>query len=146
MIGTFDQDLWRSRLHSANLRVTFARLEVLRAMAGASAPMSAGELLVELVDVRIDRVTLYRTLGTLCRAGLAMRTDPGDRVWRFALAPDEHTRHGHVVCDSCGSMTCVDEAMLSAVGSGQTGGRARFRLNPRGAMLHGTCETCLGAE
>lgn len=144
--SAFDQELWRSRLRGADLRVTLARLAVVRALAEASAPISAGELLSDLGGARVDRVTLYRTLGALCRAGLAMRTDPGDRVWRFALAPDEHTRHGHVVCDSCGSMTCMDEAILSAVPAGRTGRRARFRLNPQGVMLHGTCETCLGAE
>jgi len=104
--------------------------------------MSAQDVLEAVGERSFDRVTVYRSLNACAEAGLLVRTDPGDRVWRFSLAGDPHDSHPHLVCDECGSVSCVDDAVVQASLVGESSRRRRFRLAPRGVYLHGVCEAC----
>lgn len=139
----FDQDHWKERLRSAGLRVTGARLDVLRTLHDSPLPATAQEILDSVEKLgHTDRVTVYRTLNSLVEAGIAHRVDPGDRTWRFGLLVDEHARHAHSVCDECGTIRCLEEAMVTVSMKGKPGA-SRFRVKQQDVYLHGTCETCL---
>lgn len=96
-------------LRAAGLRVTPVRLAVLRLLCQSSGALSADQVVEELDRVRsakgrgrgADRVTVYRTLNSLVEAGIAHKVDPGDRVFRFALAGD-HARHVPGPGEPCG--------------------------------------------
>ena len=100
-----------------------------------------------------DRVTVYRTLNALVEAGIAHRVDPGDRIFRFGLAGDhaaharpaaaKHPDHPHFVCNSCGTVECLEDSEV--VIRPRRGGEAppaRRRVTQKDVMLHGTCEDC----
>lgn len=62
----------------------------------------------------IDRVTVYRVLEWLVKAGIAHRIAGDDRVWRFvindptaAIAP--HHQHAHFTCTTCLQTFCLDD-------------------------------------
>ncbi|TVQ63356.1 MAG: transcriptional repressor, partial [Phycisphaerales bacterium] len=91
--ATRNDDHLQQRLRHAGLRATGARTAVLRALAGAGGPASAHDLAQRIGPRAADRVTVYRALNAFVEHGLAHRMDPGDRVWRFALA--EAPAHAH---------------------------------------------------
>lgn len=168
----------RGLLKGAQLRVTKVRVDVLRVLEGSEHALNAQQVFDAAEGVRgsskrggLDRVTVYRTLNTLVESGLAHRVDPGDRVFRFRrtdhsncthgeheIPPDyEHQPHPHFVCDSCGTVECLEAARVE-VRSVEPRARARMRGSERkgtaggsppgrrvvnqDVVLHGTCAGC----
>ncbi|MDX2116318.1 MAG: Fur family transcriptional regulator [Planctomycetota bacterium] len=145
-IPPFDPDFWRSRLREAGLRVTGARVDILRILHGAPLPLTAGEAFAAIEALGpADRVTVYRTLNSLVESGIAHRVDPGDRVWRYGLVAGEHHHHAHFVCDACGELRCLSDAMITVSMKGREK-PDRFKITQQDVYLHGTCETCLDDE
>jgi Fur family ferric uptake transcriptional regulator len=134
----------RERLRGAGLRVTGARIGVLRVLIAARAPMSHSEVYEHLSDQSVDRVTVYRNLVDLAEANLVRRTDVGDHVWRFewseSVGSDTHG-HPHFVCSDCGAVACLP---LSAVALRAVRGTPRS-LKQRHVQVHvrGLCDACV---
>jgi len=74
----------REQLRDAGLRITAARMAVMDALLSAAGPMSHAEIVEQLAGSAGDPATVFRNLTTLTEAELAVRTDLGDHVWRFA--------------------------------------------------------------
>ncbi len=141
--GAFDEAAWRGRLRAAGLRVTSTRLDVLRALHEAQGPLAAHEALGALPRGAADRVTVYRTLNSFVKAGLAHRVDPGDRVWRFVLAEQGHADHPHLVCDACGAVECLDNASIRVAYDTAKGEAEReVTITQSDVYLHGACGHC----
>jgi Fur family transcriptional regulator, ferric uptake regulator len=125
-------------LSSRHLRVTGHRLAVLRELSQLKSPVSHPELTERLAPLGLDRATVYRNLLSLTDAGLIIKTQLGDNVWRFEVPKGhvrEHSGHPHFVCIDCGDIACLP------VGS--------VTLNPKGVrervaevQLRGQCQTC----
>lgn len=101
---------YQERLRAAGLRSTAPRVAVLRELEAAKAPMSHADLVEALGGEGYDRVTLYRNLTDLTEAGLVMRADLGDHVWRFELKREEKSHkgsHPHFTCTDCGTVACL---------------------------------------
>lgn len=141
----FDAEQWSARLRAAGLRVTSTRLDILRILAQAPAPMNAQDVFTTLGVRTADRVTVYRTLNSFVRAGLVHRIDPGDRVWRFGLTDTGHADHAHFVCDTCGAVECLENAAIRVSVEGDTRQRAA-RITQRDVYLHGECDSCAEPE
>jgi len=153
-----NQTGFRQALRGANLRVTSVRLSILNVLSQARRALDAQRVYeaVEASSKRSapDRVTVYRTLNSLVDAGLAHKVDPGDRVFRFSLT--DHARctehkhvheHPHFVCDSCGTVECLDEEQVvvkrrSANPKGSARSTPKRKLRQDGVVLHGTCGDC----
>jgi Fur family transcriptional regulator, ferric uptake regulator len=150
----------REVLRAAKLRITGMRLALLEQLAAARQPATAQQIFDDLCTgakrdkaTRPDRVTVYRTLNTLVEAGLAHKVDPGDRVFRFSLT--DHARcegekhdheHPHFVCDSCGTVECLEGAEVvvkSSPARAEAEHPARRKVKQDRVVLHGTCETCV---
>ncbi len=131
----------REKLRTAGLRVTQARLAVLRALTGAGTPSSHPELYASLQDDGWDRATLYRNLTDLTEAGLLRRVDLGDHVSRFELlsAPvgaGHDAEHPHFLCTTCGDVTCLPDLAVSG------NLPAHVRAANLSIQLRGQCERC----
>ncbi len=98
-------------LHSVGLRSTQARQVVLQFLLSTGQPLSHQELEKQPALEHIDRVTIYRTLESLHKAGLVRRIRGLDGVWRFCAVPQKSVgcpgNHPHFLCVSCGRMTCL---------------------------------------
>lgn len=137
-------------LRGAGLRVTEVRLGVVRALAKSQAAgrtLLAADVAAALPSA--DRVTVYRTLNTLVEAGIAHRVDPGDRIFRFGLTDHAHCsaehhdhEHPHLVCESCGVVQCLDDAVVTITPRG--GGHAATwrHIRQQHVTLRGMCERC----
>jgi Fur family ferric uptake transcriptional regulator len=73
----------RALFRAARLRCTTARLEIVGQLRHASRSLSHAEIASALTPLRIDRTTVYRNLVELSAAGLLLRLDFGDHIWRF---------------------------------------------------------------
>ena len=103
-------------LRGAGLRSTAARMSVLQRLRKAKSPLSHAELADELMPLGFDKATIFRNLGDLTDAGLVLRTELGDHVWRFEVRDPSHAddgKHPHFVCVECGSVTCLGSLNLT---------------------------------
>ena len=103
-------------LHAAGLRRTRARRIVLEMLNRVDRPLSHQEIAAEPEVGALDRVTLYRTLTTLQRAGLLHRIQGVDGVWRFRGHRTQSGacggNHIHFLCLECNQMSCLPEQPL----------------------------------
>lgn len=129
-------------LRRAGLRITPARLAVLAALRGRTAPASHADLASVLGSAVPDRATVYRNLVELVKAGLARRRDLGDHVWRFeaAGARPGGKEHPHFLCTGCGSLTCLDTLRVSL----RRGARVPRALKEDAVeiLVKGVCDGC----
>jgi Fur family ferric uptake transcriptional regulator len=135
-------DELRARIRAVGLRVTTARVAVLRMLSGRGAPPSHPEVFAELQSGGWDRATLYRNLVDLTDAGLLRRVDLGDHVWRYELAEEHHaegTEHPHFLCTSCGDVACLDAVEVKLPTAGVPGAVRTGRVQ---IQLRGLCDRC----
>lgn len=113
------RDRLRRLLREAGLRVTGARLAVLHAVAAARLPLTHAEVSASLNAVTVDHSTIYRVLQDLLAAGLLIRSNLGDRVWRFSLQLGHGAPSGcgqaHFICAHCGSVARLPASTFSTI-------------------------------
>jgi Fur family transcriptional regulator, ferric uptake regulator len=132
-----DEDL-RQLLVSQGMRVTEQRMTILRELAKLRLPTSHPELTERLSGSDLDRATIYRNLLSLTKAGLLIRTQLGDNVWRFELPHNNATQHGahpHFVCNDCGDIACLPESAVTLRGEA-------MRTRVAEVQLRGQCVDC----
>lgn len=132
----------RADLRRAGLRVTPARLAVLAALRGRTAPASHADLASALGGAVPDRATVYRNLVELVKAGLARRRDLGDHVWRFeaAGARPGGREHPHFLCTACGSLECLDTLRVSLRRSARV--PRALKEDAVEILVKGLCDDC----
>lgn len=131
----------RALVSGAGLRMTGARMAVMRWLREAKKPATHADVAEDLVPLGFDKATVYRNLTDLAEAGLVSRTELGDHVWRFEIRDPAHEGgelHPHFVCVDCGSVSCVhDDKILKDT---------RKALNKVGQvmeiLLRGHCSAC----
>ncbi|KIG17516.1 Zinc uptake regulation protein ZUR [Enhygromyxa salina] len=105
--------------------------------------MSHSEI-VELLDGSAgDPATVFRNLTALTEAALAVRSDLGDRVWRFAAKGSSASaghEHPHFLCSECGTVECMPSLELRTR-SGQRVPRSVRNLDAE-VQIKGLCDDC----
>jgi Fur family transcriptional regulator, ferric uptake regulator len=131
----------QSLLRSVGLRSTTARIAVLQRLRSAKSPLSHAELADELTPLGLDKATVFRNLTDLTDAGLVVRTELGDHVWRFEVHDHKHGqqgKHPHFVCITCGSVTCLGGVKLPP----QLTARGKSVGSITEVLLRGYCKSC----
>jgi Fur family ferric uptake transcriptional regulator len=134
-----------SLLQTQSVRFTRARRLVVRALAEAAGPQSAGDLHATLRR-HLPLSSLYRTLTVLEEARVLAKEHDGGGVGRYELAEWLAGHHHHLVCVSCGEVRDVNvdpqaeraitrlvEAIADSTGYRATGHRID---------IEGTCAAC----
>ena len=130
----------RAMIRGAGLRITPSRLAVLALLRESDAPLSHGEVVKRISSEQWDPATLYRNLTDFVEAKLARRTELGDHVWRFELAPDDHpTDHPHFVCTKCGAIECLADSQLLFT---QVKSPRAIRRREIEVQVRGRCDVC----
>jgi Fur family ferric uptake transcriptional regulator len=136
----------REQLREAGLRVTAARILVMETLQAAAGPMSHAEVVEALAGSAGDPATVFRNLTALTEASLAVRSDLGDRVWRFAAkqsSAGEGHEHPHFLCSECGTVECMPAVELRAR-PGQRLPRSVRNLDAE-VQIKGRCDDCAEA-
>ncbi len=134
---------FQDRIRAAGLRSTAPRVAVLRELESATAPLSHADLVDALGHEGYDRVTIYRNLTDLTEAGLVVRADLGDHVWRFELrrAGKAHQgTHPHFTCTDCGTVSCLPEESVRITSA--KGAPKAIAARAVEVHLRGLCDRC----
>ena len=86
----------------------------------------------------ISRTTVYRSLETLVRLGLATRVGHPGAALRYDPRTD---RHHHLVCDRCGATADVESSDLDGLELPDLT-PAGFRARDFSVQISGLCVTC----
>ncbi|MFT4626376.1 MAG: Fur family ferric uptake transcriptional regulator [Myxococcota bacterium] len=137
-------DTLRAAIHDAGMRVTRARITVLRLLSHTDGPVSHADVTEALAGDGWDRATLYRNLMALTEAGLLRRVDMGDHVWRFervTVRGDAHADdHPHFLCTACGDVACLPAVDLRMGGVDLPRALAAGQVS---IQLRGLCDECI---
>lgn len=134
-----------NRLREHDVRFTKGRRAVVDALAGASGPMSAAELDVEL-GAEVPLSSIYRTLSVLEDAGVVAHHLGAKGLTRFELAEWLTGHHHHLVCIDCGSVADIDipsskeESVRSLVS--EIAALASFSATDHALEIEGRCARC----
>lgn len=131
-------------LNNAGLRVTKQRITVLKLLLSKKEPMSHGEI-SQLLSVPMDRVTLYRTLGSLHKHSIVHSVKGLDGIERFCIHSTDTTGcpgdHLHFLCLECGKMFCLTEQKMQRVTVPDG-----FKVYGKQFVVYGSCPSCLNKE
>lgn len=133
----------RGRIRAAGLRFTAARLAVMRELLAAHSPLTHAQVAVRLARRGFDRATIYRNLIELADAGLLLRVELGDHVWRFEARRDEAdgpSEHPHFVCVDCGEVSCLSSVNVRITPA--PGGADTVIAKVTEVLLKGHCGRC----
>lgn len=137
-VDAIDRTLQAIRDHGG--RVTDQRKAILRVLFDESDHVTAEELVARvnraLPDVHVT--TVYRFLDTLEQMGLVAHVHLGHGPAAFHLTTH---RHAHVVCEGCGAIDVVGDAMFDRW-SQELEHAAGFRLVDQHFALAGRCRRC----
>lgn len=134
---------YQEKIRGVGLRSTAPRVAVLKELEAATAPLSHADLVDAMGNQGYDRVTIYRNLTDLTEAGLVVRADLGDHVWRFELrrAGKEHSgHHPHFTCTDCGTVSCLPEASVRITSA--KGAPRAIAARAVEVHLRGLCDRC----
>lgn len=120
----------KHQLHERGLRCTEPRRCVVEAL--YRGPKSHAQLLSE---TGLDRVTLYRNLQSLQRAGLVYRVPAEGSEVLYALCQAKHTAHVHFFCDNCNQAYCLEPEVVRVSGP--------WTQKLTRILLMGVCPKCL---
>ena len=100
------------RLCQIVYRLTPQRMMIVAAIESSGHHISAEEIYNQIKAryPHLNISTIYRTLDLLKRVALVTETDLGERRVRYHSAERGH--HHHIVCQRCGQITDLDEALL----------------------------------
>ena len=121
-------------------RVTSSRRLLLGALFAGHGHRSAEELAAEVQAQAPDvhRSTIYRNLEELERLGVVVHSHLGHGPATYHLAS---AAHGHFVCEECGRMVEVPEALFSGLARAAAADYG-FTLDPHHFAVLGRCADC----
>lgn len=131
-------------IQRCGLKVTDARIHVLRVLMHSPVALSHGDIEKHIGPGNPDKVTLYRTLNTFVKSGLAHRVATEDRRWLYAHHKQDpgsvESDHAHFICDDCEQIYCLpihpEEPITTDL---EDGG---FVVRTHEYRLHGLCPLC----
>ncbi len=128
-------------LREKGLSRTVSRIAVLEALIRAAAPVAVNDLVSE--GLKMDRVTIYRTLNTLRKKKLVREIPTTSGTNYYEIACRHNPFHPHFYCTSCRSMTCLPPLSMESVNRWITVPEA-FSFKNLVISLTGLCERCNG--
>lgn len=131
-------DLFRSR----GGRVTAARRAIIASLLESEGHVTADELTaaVQAAHPDVHTSTIYRCLASLEELGVVDHVHLGHGRAVYHLADESHQ---HLVCESCGVVVEVPDAVFAALAR-RLRSQFGFELKPRHFAVSGRCAACAG--
>lgn len=129
-------------IKSNGLKVTQPRLRVLATISSKSTAITQPEL-EKVFGNEIDRVTLYRILGSFEEKGILHKVFDLNGTATYAIcstkctAHHHHDQHVHFICSVCNSVYCLDEISVPKINI-----PSNFSLHSIAINAVGLCENC----
>lgn len=141
-MGAMDRSRAMAReLARQGLRLTPQRLMILAEIEASESHISAEEIHRRIAEryPNVNISTVYRTLELLHRLGLVTETDLGEGRVRYH--PADKGRHHHLVCEGCGAIIDLDDALLDPLKE-ELRRRYGFAAELKHLAILGRCEKC----
>jgi Fur family ferric uptake transcriptional regulator len=128
-------------LKDAGQKVTPQRMLILSTVRHAGDHLTASRILddVHRSYPYVDPSTVYRTLAAARELGLVTETDMGTGDNQFEWIGKD--RHHHLICQSCGAVTSLDNSYLDGLASALLDDRG-FQANLEHFAIFGLCKPC----
>lgn len=123
------------------------RMLVLEQMKLHNEGVSLNEMEQILIDS--DRITIYRTLQTFVKHGIAHSVDIVNRGTIYALClggctPEGHADyHSHFYCEKCRKTGCTEDFPYDIV---RTPSAERYKITKIEVLIKGICPSCLSKK
>jgi len=129
------------KLTEQGYRLTPQRLMTISALGNSDGHISAEEIYAQVAAKypHVNISTVYRTLELLKKLGLVTETDFGEGRVRYHPVGKGH--HHHLVCQECGGITDLDEAVLTPLKEDLLRGYG-FSADLRYLAIFGRCVKC----
>jgi Fur family ferric uptake transcriptional regulator len=129
------------KLSDLGYRLTPQRLMILKAVEDADSHISAEEIYTQVRThyPQMNISTVYRTLELVKGLGLVTETDLGDGRVRYHCMGKGH--HHHLVCEKCGSIMDMEEAILNPLWS-EIERKYNFKVGMKHLAFFGLCAEC----
>ena len=131
-------------LTARGIRLTRQRRVILGVIESAKKHLDAAQILrrAAQIDARINRVTVYRTLGLLKREGLVDELDLlhvlGEGHYYEARPPRDHL---HITCLRCGNVIEFESSLFERL-KGQIQRECEFEISVTRMEVGGHCAKC----
>ena len=135
----------RTALVQAGLRYTDDRAAVFSVLQRSRAPLAASDIAKNRLARNVDKVTVYRTLETFQKAGLARRTDLQRGRAYFELAANGADHH-HLVCVRCEKITDIEGCDYQTLKSKALRRSGFAAVTGHSLELFGVCGPCARKE
>lgn len=130
-------------IKKAGLRATRPRLSLLSFLQKKKYPLTIQEIVNELIDGKIDQVTVYRMIDTFKLTGIVREINFHGERPRYELEDVEHDHH-HIVCTNCHKLEdfigCDYQRLEKKVLSRS---RSFFKITGHSFDLYGLCNKCV---
>lgn len=139
---TKELEAYKNYIKEKNIKNSKTREKILQKFLTIEGHLTINEL-YDAVKKELPNVglaTVYRTMKTLCDAGLAEEIDIGDGMKRFEHK-FEHKHHDHLICIKCGRMIeFVDEEIEKL--QKRICDRYNFIIKYHKLQIFGYCNEC----
>ena len=104
-------------LKSVKLYRTRHRQAILNILLKANKPLSHNQIARYLGGIKLDKVTIYRTLEHMVKAGLVHKAFIDKRASYYELAHNcsENQCHPHFLCTNCGKTFCLKDKFIPLI-------------------------------
>lgn len=131
-------ELNKEQLKASGYRLTKPRQEIFAVL--KHKPQSVLEIATKLREkkIKIDKVTVYRTLENFVKLGLVVETRFKDNISVYELADHEH--HHHVLCEKCGRIEDIslnEDLLIEAAKKSSS-----FIIKSHHLEFFGLCRKC----
>ena len=132
----YEED-WEMYVRLARLRVTPARITLLKVLEKNSKPIAL-DALKRALGTSVDRITLYRSLESLEKVGLIQHSVLGYEVTKG------RAHHHHAICTECGLVEDIEVSHRTHPEAEALKSTSKFSfLNRHAVDFFGKCKACV---
>lgn len=127
-------------LDGVGIKKTPGRIALINIFLQERNPMTQQEIMRKLSKVKLNYVSIYRSLETFVQGGIIHKVESGDRIWRFALGSEKKQGHDHphFTCNQCGITECLDGTKIPNTITLRKG----YIIERKELYLKGLCPKC----
>jgi Fur family ferric uptake transcriptional regulator len=132
-------------LRSKGHRITKGRRSILLAFIKSKKPIAVLEMheILTKTHMTMDKVSVYRELAVLRKAGIIHAVTFQDGVKRYELPPEGGHKH-HMVCTTCQTVEDVDIPCTELhIIEKKIGKKKNFQVQSHSLEFYGLCSRCV---
>ncbi|HLL60137.1 MAG TPA: Fur family transcriptional regulator [Candidatus Nitrosocosmicus sp.] len=127
-------------LEENGVEPTLLRIAVYRIFQTSGKPIDAQEIIQTLENeyIKINRVTVFRTLNYFVEKSLIQKHEFGEGKARYELSSLPH--HHHIICTDCGNVKDIEDCSVDQIASKIN--EDEFKIQSHRLEFFGTCSSC----